>query len=183
MDPSQTHAQLVAMMRQTGLPMTTDNLNRAMEALARGEQLQPMPQTNGVDASIQRVMRPRNVPQRAMPTPPIPASAQPTAIATQQGANDASGGVPLTAAYNWAPPTNAGLPIDMILRDGIPIPRTYIQPDAQGPTWQQASEQLLQQAPPASIDPLKTYMQGAKYANQPPARFTRKTKREATKSE
>ena len=100
MDPSQTHAQLVAMMRQAGLPMTTDNLNRAMEAYARGEQLQAAPQTNGVEASIQRAMQPR-----ALPVPPIPPEqVVPQAVATPQPIQEQ------ITADSYIPPEDNGIP-------------------------------------------------------------------------
>ena len=100
MDPSQTHAQLVAMMRQAGLPMTTDNLNRAMEALARGEQLQAAPQTNGVEASIQRAMQPR-----ALPVPPVPPEqAAPQAVASPQPMQEQ------ITADSYIPPEDNGIP-------------------------------------------------------------------------
>lgn len=70
MNPQETHAAVVEMLRTSGLPMTTDNLNRAMQAVARGEMLQPQADASaGVERSIQRVMQPRQLP--IPPTPPV----------------------------------------------------------------------------------------------------------------
>lgn len=105
MDPSSTHAQIVAMMQQAGLPMTTANLNRAMEALARGEQLQSAPQTGGVEASIQRVMQPR-----ALPVPPIPPE-QATPQTTPMQASAAAQPIQeQITADSYLPPEDNGIP-------------------------------------------------------------------------
>ena len=61
MDPQQTIQSIRAMLQQQGLPLTTDNLNRAMLALSRNE---PM-EAGGVDRSIDRTMAPRAAPRRA----------------------------------------------------------------------------------------------------------------------
>lgn len=83
MTPEETYAAVVGMLQASGLPMTTDNLNRAMLAVARGEMLQPEPvnASAGVERSMQRVMQPRQVTQRPLPIPPIPPEQVPQAAA------------------------------------------------------------------------------------------------------
>lgn len=83
MTPEETHAAVVGMLQASGLPMTTDNLNRAMMAVARGEMLQPEPVNAGagIERSMQRVMQPRQVTQQPLPIPPIPPEQIPQAAA------------------------------------------------------------------------------------------------------
>lgn len=75
-DAQQTIAGIRALLQQQGLPLTTENLNRAMMAMSRNEAID----TGGMERSIERSMTPRAAPRRA--------PAQPAAAPRGDGGGD-----------------------------------------------------------------------------------------------
>jgi len=84
MTPQETHAAVVSLLQQQGLPLTTANLNRGMLALAQNDLSTEDAALPAVNASIDRTM---GAAQQAasrppLPTPPVP----PTTVPPQQQA-------------------------------------------------------------------------------------------------
>lgn len=84
MTPENTHAAVVSMLQQQGLPLTTANLNRGMLALAQNDMQTENVTLPAVNRSIDRTT---GAAQQAaspspLPTPPIP----PTTVPQQQAA-------------------------------------------------------------------------------------------------
>ena len=89
MTPQETHAAVVSLLQQQGLPLTTANLNRGMLALAQNDMSTEGAALPAVNASIDRTMgaaqqaaSPPMQSQQPLPTPPIP----PTTVPSQQQA-------------------------------------------------------------------------------------------------
>lgn len=84
MTPENTHAAVVSLLRQQGLPLTTANLNRGMLALAQNDMQTENATLPAVNRSIDRTT---GVAQQAaspspLPTPPIPPQQMPPAAAS-----------------------------------------------------------------------------------------------------
>ena len=84
MTPQETHAAVVSLLQQQGLPLTTANLNRGMLALSQNDMQSEGAALPAVNRSMDRT---RGVAQQsasrpALPTPPIP----PTTVPPQQQA-------------------------------------------------------------------------------------------------
>ncbi len=86
MTPQETHAAVVSLLQQQGLPMTTANLNRGMMALAQNDMNVEGAALPAVNRSMDRTM---GAAQQAaslqpLPTPPIPPTQQPPVAASLQ---------------------------------------------------------------------------------------------------
>ena len=82
MTPQETHAAVVSLLQQQGLPMTTANLNRGMLALAQNDMNVEGVALPAVNRSMDRTMgasQQAASPQQ-LPTPPIPPTQQPPTI-------------------------------------------------------------------------------------------------------
>lgn len=84
MTPQETHAAVVSLLQQQGLPLTTANLNRGMLALAQNDMSTEGAALPAVNRSMDRTM---GAAQQAaspppLPTPPVP----PTTVPPQQQA-------------------------------------------------------------------------------------------------
>lgn len=81
MTPQETHAAVVSLLQQQGLPLSTANLNRGMMALAQNDMSTEGAALPAVNASIDRTMgAAQQAASPPLPTPPIP----PTTVPQQQ---------------------------------------------------------------------------------------------------
>lgn len=84
MTPQETHAAVVSLLQQQGLPLTTANLNRGMMALAQNDMSTENATLPTVNAQMDRTMgvaKPQA--SQSLPTPPIPptnVAQSPTAV-------------------------------------------------------------------------------------------------------
>lgn len=84
MTPQETHAAVVSLLQQQGLPLTTANLNRGMMALAQNDMSTESATLPTVNAQMDRTMgvaKPQA--SQSLPTPPIPptnVAQSPTAV-------------------------------------------------------------------------------------------------------
>lgn len=145
-------ALIRAMLQQRGLPITTDNLNRASLALARGTQLedgapaaQPPAGGGGVARSVERTMggtgrSAQPGPTAALPVPPAPAAPPGAGTAGADALPpDAASAVGADAAVGAVPP-NAAPPVDLqtLMGGGVPatelggVPTAPAQPNTLG---------------------------------------------------
>lgn len=84
MTPENTHAAVVSLLRQQGLPLTTANLNRGMLALAQNDMQTENATLPAVNRSIDRTTgtTPQAASPSSLPTPPIPPQQMPSAAAS-----------------------------------------------------------------------------------------------------
>ena len=84
MTPQETHAAVVSLLQQQGLPLTTANLNRGMMALSQNDMSTEGAAMPAVNRSMDRTMgaAQQAASRPALPTPPIP----PTTVPPQQQA-------------------------------------------------------------------------------------------------
>ena len=131
MTPENTHAAVVTMLQQQGLPLTTANLNRGMLALAQNDMQTENATLPAVNRSIDRTMGATPRKEQTLPTPPIPPEQIGAAAVTtpQQSANAPQPNAPV----NLYDADTAAIPPDMLNTAGVPNANVYDAASAQKP--------------------------------------------------
>ena len=155
MTPQETHAAVVSLLQQQGLPMTTANLNRGMLALAQNDMNGEGAALPAVSRSMDRTMgtAPQAASPQPLPVPPIP----PTAAQSQQPPQQVA---PTTLELNTPGQLPAGVrnSIEAFLTNGstqqarpAPVPQTVPDGSASSLVDAPRPPTLERSAPPDNL--------------------------------